>query len=74
MTKYYIEPTKNRDDEIIGFSTIKETKSRSKSFLDGKIEVDMNGIDYKDYDANPKDYYLSGNVLHKIDKVAQLAS
>ena len=73
MTKYYIEPILNRDKDIVGVTEIKATNSRSKSALDGKTEIDMNGIDFSDYAKNPKDYYVSGNTLHKVDRVAQLA-
>ena len=72
MATYYIEPILTRDNEVVGFSEIKETSSRSKSILAGKIKIDMNGIEYNDYIANVKDYYLSGSTLYKIDKIAQM--
>jgi hypothetical protein len=66
MAVYYIEPKTNRAGQTIGFSEIKEKKSTKVP--EGAIKIDMNGIKYKDYKSNMKNYYLSGNVLTEVIK------
>lgn len=66
MTTYYIEPEINKDNIVVGFSKVLESRARTKSLKSGQIEINMNGIKYKDYLNNPEKYYLSGNNLVEV--------
>lgn len=66
MATYYIEPETNKDNIVVGFSKVLESRARTKALKSGQIEINMNGIKYKDYQANPEKYYLSGNNLVEV--------
>ena len=65
MAVYYVEEIKSRQGLTIGLSEISMCKTKS-AMPKGVLEVNMNGVKFKDYQANPKSFYLSGNKLVKV--------
>ena len=68
MTIYYAKQIENRNGQVIGFSEVIKDDKKTRA-PKGTIRVNMNSIDFDTYCASPKQFYLSGNTLKKIERL-----
>lgn len=64
---FYIEEVLNRDNQMIGCTTVKSVKYK-KDLPKTAILIDLGDIEYNEYLSNPKNYYLSGMTLKQIER------
>lgn len=64
---FYIQQLKNNKRQIIGYSNIKKCE-KSKDIPKDGIKLNMNNSQYDEFIKNPKDFYLSGNTLVKLER------
>ena len=67
MTIYYMKEIKSKSGQTIGFSKIEKDTKKTKA-PKGTIKVDMNSINFDEYQRNPKRFYLSGMTLMRLEQ------